>query len=438
MLIEIGDNMKLQTAKGVRDFGPEEKIVRNEVVSKLTRIFERYGFSPLETPIIERYDVLSAKGGAGNESDALQEAFTFEDRGKRKLGLRFELTLSLARFVGMNPQLKMPFKRYQIGEVFRDGPIKLGRYREFWQCDVDTVGVKDVVADAELISLSLDVFKELGFDAYLEVNNRKILTGMIEFAGIPKSKAESVMISLDKIKKLGENEVRKELEEKGINDEQIAKLLSSFKVSGTNEDKLETLKGILKSDTAKEGINEIERVFSFLSSSQKKNVVFNPALARGLGYYTGTVFEGFLRKSEITSSVCGGGRYDKMIGSLLSSNSDTPAVGISFGLEVITDTLRLSKKSVKKCVTKVYVIPIGTQEESMKLVKEIRDNGINADIDLIGRGISKNLNFANSMGIPYVVFVGEDELKQKKFKLRNMESGKEELLPKDRLIEKLK
>ena len=430
--------MKLQNAKGVRDFSPEEKIVRNEVVDKLTLIFERYGFSPLETPIIERYDVLSAKGGAGDESDALQETFIFEDRGKRKLGLRFELTLSLARFVGMNPQLKMPFKRYQIGEVFRDGPIKLGRYREFWQCDVDTIGTKEMISDTEFIALSLDVFKELKFDAYLEVNNRKILTGMIEFAGIPKAKADSVMIIVDKLKKYGRDEVRKELEEKGINDEQIAKLLSSFQVSGTNEEKLETLKGILTSETAKEGLEEIEKVFSLLSTTQKKNVIFNPSLARGLGYYTGTVFEGFIRKSEVTSSICGGGRYDKMISSLLGSNTDVPAVGISFGLEVITDALRLSKKSIKKCVTKVYVIPIGTQAESMKLVKEIRDKGINADIDLVGRGISKNLNFANSMSIPFVIFVGEDELKQDKFKLRDMESGKEELLPKDKLIEKLK
>ncbi|MFH1212221.1 MAG: ATP phosphoribosyltransferase regulatory subunit, partial [Candidatus Woesearchaeota archaeon] len=189
--------MKLANVKGTRDFPPEEKILRDQIVNTLKEVFELYGFYPLDTPIIEPYELLSAKCGAGEESDAMKETYCFTDQGKRKLGLRFELTLSTARFVAMNPDLKMPFKRYQIGDVFRDGPIKLGRYREFTQCDVDIFGTKSVLADAECISLALCALKKLGFDAYIELNNRKLLNGLIEQAGISKAKAEGIIIIID-------------------------------------------------------------------------------------------------------------------------------------------------------------------------------------------------------------------------------------------------
>ena len=204
--------MKLDTAKGVRDFPPQEKIIRQQIIDSLKSVFERYGYSPLETPIIERYEVLSAKFAAGQESDALKETFKFEDQGRRKLGLRFDLTVPLSRFVGMNPKTKMPFKRYEIGRTYRDGPIKLGRYREFWQCDVDVVGCKDVLADAEIIKLSLDVFKELGFDAYIELNNRKLLNGILEYAKVPKQKKEQAERKEESTK--SQIEFEEEVEEK--------------------------------------------------------------------------------------------------------------------------------------------------------------------------------------------------------------------------------
>ncbi len=430
--------MELMTARGVRDFAPEDKILRNELVERLKRVFELYGYSPLETPVIERYEVLSAKAGAGEEADASKETFTFKDQGGRNLGLRFELTLSFARFIGMNLNLKMPFKRYEFGPVFRDGPVKLGRYRQFWQCDVDVVGCRTGAVDAEIIALVLDVYKALGLDAYIEVNNRKILKGIIEFAGIEPELADSVIISVDKIGKLGEDDVRKELEAKGVEDTQIAKLLSMFSIKGSFAEKLDLLKSVLKNDIGTQGLAELEEVFSFLSDGQKKNVVFNVSLARGLGYYTGTIFEGFMRKSKVTSSICGGGRYDEMIPKLLGSDRDYPCVGISFGLDVIADVLKLSKVKADKTVSKVYIIPIKTLSESFGLCQRLRENGIFADMDLASRGISKNLDFANSLGIPFVVFVGQRELGEGKVKLRDMISGREQLLSVAELVKTLK
>lgn len=429
---------KLQLARGVRDFPPEEKIVRNEVVEKLKEVFERYGYSPLETPIIERLKLLASKAGAGEEADATKETFTFTDQGGRKLGLRFELTLSFARFIGMNPTLKMPFKRYELGPVFRDGPIKLGRYRQFWQCDVDVVGSRKMMTDAEIIMLALDCFNNLGLDAYLEVNNRKLLKGIIEFAGIEPGKADSVIISLDKLEKIGRQGVVEELEEKGIGDSRIKKLLDAMDVEGAGREKLKELKKIIKNDIGQEGLKELEEIFSYLNKDQKKNVVFNPTLARGLGYYTGPIFEGFLRKSKITSSICGGGRFDRMIGSLISSRQEYPAVGISFGLDVITDAMKLKKKEERKTVTQLYIIPIGTSKEALQIALKLRKQGLDVDIDISGRGVSKNLNYANSYRIPYVIFVGEEELKEKKVKLRDMNTGREELVKVSEIKKKIK
>lgn len=430
--------MELELAKGVRDFPPEEKIVRNEVVDKLKAVFEKYGYSPFETPIIERLDVLSAKGGAGEEADATKETFKLTDQGGRKLGLRFELTLSFSRFIGMNPTIKMPFKRYELGPVFRDGPIKLGRYRQFWQCDVDVVGTDNMLADAELVMLTMDCFKDLGLDAYLQMNNRKILRGFIEFAGIEAEKSDSVIISVDKLDKFGKSEVMKELEGKGIESGQVTKLLDAMNVQGTNEEKLKMLKSVIKNEIGQQGLKEVEDILSYLSAEQKKKVVFNPSLARGLGYYTGPIFEGYLKGSKITSSICGGGRYDKMIGQLLGSGKEYPAVGISFGLDVITDAIKLEKKEEKKTVTQVYIIPIGTPKESLAIAQKLRDKGVKADINISGKGISKNLDYANSLSIPYVIFIGSDELKQKKVKLRDMKTGKEEMISVEAVIKKIK
>jgi len=423
--------MKLETAKGVRDFGPEQKILRNKIVENLTQVFELYGFSPFETPIIERAEVLTAKGGAGEESDVIKETFQLTDRGERKLGLRFELTLSLARYIGMTPDLKMPFKRYELGPVFRDGPIKLGRYRQFWQCDVDAIGSKDMMADAEIIMLALDCFKKLGLDAYLEVNNRKLMRGILEYAGISKKQANSVIITIDKLEKFGKAEVVKELKQKGVKPEQIDLLFKAFGLTGTNLEKLERLSKLIDNEIGKQGLFELQEIFSYVDTNQ---LVLNLSLARGLAYYTGPVFEGFMRNSKVKSSICGGGRYDNMIGSLLGKE-EIPAVGISFGLDVIGEIV---KPIAEKTVADIYIIPIRTAKQAMKICQKLRSNNIKADIDIGSRGISKNLAYANVLKIPYVLFIGEQELLQKKVKLRDMSSGKENLMGVDELITMLK
>lgn len=429
--------MNLERAKGTKDFPPEEKIARQEVIDKLGAIFELYGFSPLETPIIERFDVLSAKYAGGAE--ILKETFKFSDQGNRELGLRYDLTVPLARFIGMNPNLKMPFKRYQIGQVFRDGPVKTGRQREFWQCDVDTIGTKNMIADAEFIKIAQRFFESIGLDVVIEVNNRKLLDGLLEDLKIPEDKKNDVITAIDKLKKVPLKDIENELEDKGIPKKKIDELFKLLKTDGTNIQKLEKLRKLLKTAKAVEGLNEIEQVLNYLDVKEQKNVVFSISLARGLSYYTGTVFEAFIDEKktgiEFKSSLAGGGRWDKMISEFLGTSREFPALGISFGIETITLMLNEIKKAKnlkrKKTVTQLYVIPIPFDKASKptcEIVEELRSKGLKVDMDIMGKGISKNLEYANSYGIPYVLFIGEEELKKKKYKLKNMKTGKEEFL----------
>ena len=427
--------MKLMNARGVRDFGPEEKIARQKVIDLLRKVFELYGFSPIETPSIERLDVLSAKYAGGAE--ILKETFSFNDQGGRELALRYDLTVPMCRFVGMNPNLKMPFKRYAIGRVFRDGPIKLGRYREFWQCDVDTVGVKGMTADAQFIQIAQKVFQDIGFEVELEVNNRKVLDGILESLGIDKEKQVDVLVAVDKIKKIKKQDVVKEILDAGVTEETVEKLFEIFDISGSNSEKIEKLKEYMTSEQGKEGLQEIKDVISLVDQS---NVVFSLTLCRGLAYYTGTVFEGFLKNSDFKSSLCGGGRYDEMIGGLLESNREYPAVGISFGIEPITEMMKLRDKDKKteKTITQLFIIPIKTLKESMKMAEKFREAGIKTDLDIMGRGISKNLDFANVMGIKYVAFLGGDEVAQNKVKIKNMGTGEENLLSIEEATDQIK
>jgi histidyl-tRNA synthetase len=427
--------MTVEMAKGVRDFPPEDKIIREELISSLKEVFESYGYSPLETPSIERLDTLTAKFAAGTESDAAKEIFKLTDQGNRELGLRFDLTVPFARFIALNPNLKMPFKRYEIGRVFRDGPIKLGRYREFWQCDVDIAGAASVKAEAELMLLALEAFKKLKLDAYIEVNNRKLLFGLMDYCEIAHEKRETIIISIDKIAKYGVDVVRKELVDKFIDKHSIDKLMEIFTMTGTNAEILEKLENIVNTDIGREGLKELKELFEYLKFVEYGKIVLNITLARGLAYYTGTVFEGFLKNSKVTSSICGGGRYDNMVGMYASNNRQYPAVGISFGLEPISDALKLSNPEFKKTVTELYIIPIQTFKESLVIATTLREAGLNIDIDLMEKGISKNLDYANTQKIPFVAFIGETELKEQKIKLKNMINGNERLVTLDEVYD---
>ncbi|MBN2042934.1 MAG: histidine--tRNA ligase [Candidatus Aenigmarchaeota archaeon] len=428
--------VKLMNAKGVRDFLPEEKIPRQRIVDTLKGIFEMYGFSPIETPSIERLDVLAAKFAGGEE--ILKEIFKFNDQGDRKLGLIYDLTVPMCKVVGMNPNLPRPFRRYQIQPVWRDGPIKLGRYREFLQCDVDIVGVKSMVADAEILSIVDRAFRGMKMDFVIRVNNRKLLNGIMDYAGFGEYKMKAIL-AIDKLAKIGAEGVKEELLTLGFEKKEVDNVLKILRIKGKNPEVLSQVKKFVKSDEGMEGIKELEELIGYCKKMEVKSIEIDLSLARGLEYYTGPVFEVYLKNSKINSSLAGGGRYDKMIGMYLGKG-EYPATGVSFGIEPIFEALKLEKKTGEsRTVSRILVIPIGdTFEKALPIVEKIRDQGIPCEIDIMGRGISKNLSYANSLGIPYVIFLGEKELKEKKVKLRDMKSGKEEMLTIEKVVEKLK
>src|SRR3989344_5299545 len=423
--------MELQTAKGVRDLAPEEKMLKNKVVSTITKTFELYGFAPLETPILERYETLAAKYGAGAESDVLKETFKLTDQGGRNLGLRFEFTTSLARFVAQNPTLKMPFKVYQCGSNFRDGPIKLGREREFWQCDADTIGTTSMLAEAEQIALLATVFRELKFKFVIKVNNRKVLNGILKQSGI--TEVREALIAIDKLDKIGKPGVADELRQRGYGKVQSDKVFSFLTKGAT----ISSLKKKVEDEEGKQGLTELEELFGYLEAMGVKEIEFDLSLARGQAYYTGTVIEAYLKSSAVTSSIASGGRYDKMIGNFMGGGREVPATGISFGLTPMMEQLKAQNKLEEKTPAKVLVIPINTIEESLKIVQELRQNGIAADFALGKKGVSKNLEYANAFSIPYVAIIGEEELKKKKVLLKEMSSGTEQMLSIKDLVKKL-
>jgi len=417
--------IEIQLAKGVKDVNSDEKIQMNKIIKIIKEVFEKYGFNPLQTPIIERYETLSAKYAGGSE--ILKETFKLNDQGKRELALRYDLTVPLARYIAMNSNLKMPFKRYEIGEVFRDGPLKPGRYRQFIQCDADAVGSSNMLADAECLAIASEIFSKLNFKFIIRVNNRKILDSILEAFDILEDKRDDAILSIDKLAKIEVSGVKKELEEKGFKN--IDKLLNLIFTNDLND-----IKKLIKN---KNGVNEVNEVLKYCKLLNVKNVKFDASLARGLSYYTATIFEVFAKNSKITSSIAGGGRYDNMIGDFIG-NRKVPAVGISFGLDAILDVMKESLKENNKSVVEFYIIPINTLNESLDVLTKLRQNNFKCDIDLNNKSISKNLEYANYLNISYVILIGKEELKLKKIKLRDMKTGKEKLMSLNELILKFK
>lgn len=429
--------MELALLKGTKDYLPQEQILRDQIVTVIKEIFQKYGYQPAQTPIIEMWDILASKYAGGEE--ILKEAYRLRDQGQRELGLRYDLSVPLSRLVGMNPNLGRPFKRYEIGSCFRDGPVKKGRYREFVQCDADVIGVSSMLADAECLAVAHNIFATLGLDVYLEVNNRKLLTGILMEAGVPNDKLKTTILSIDKLKKIGFDGVQAELGDKGIDSELAERIFSYFRFSGKYMRILDQLEPKLSNKIGLEGITELRQLYHFLQLFQiHEDVKLLYSLARGLEIYTGTVFEAFLKKPGIVdSSLCGGGRYDKIIGSFLGGKEDFPAVGISFGLDTIFDAL-VSVKTPPKSLTQVFIIPIGTLDRCVVLATDLRIEGIRTEIDLLNRSISRNLEYANQYEIPYVAIVGKRDLKEKAGTLRSMKDGKEVKLPLDQLPSRLK
>jgi histidyl-tRNA synthetase len=431
--------VELSLLKGTNDHLPEEQILREKILEIIKEVFQLYGFRPLTTPILEMWDILSSKYAGGAE--ILKETYRLTDQGNRELGLRYDLSVPLSRLVGMNPRLGKPFRRYEIGLCFRDGPIKKGRYREFIQCDADIIGVASTLADAECLALAHHLFSRMGLDVYLEVNNRKLLTGILLAAGVPEPLLNTTILSVDKLKKVGIDGVREELESKNIPLNVIDEIYNYFNYKGSYLEILDQLEPRIKNRIGKEGIAELRQLYHYLRLFNiASEVKLLYSLARGLEFYTGTVFEAFLKEQGIVdSSLCGGGRYDKIIGKFLGSEDQYPATGISFGLDIIYDAVAARWPS-KPSVTDVYLVPIGNQtfDTIVKLTTQLRQSNIRAEFDLLNRSLSKNLEYANRHQVPLVIILGERELSDKCVTLRVMKDGTEQKIDFNKIENKLK
>jgi histidyl-tRNA synthetase len=398
--------MKFKSPKGTKDYLPEEMIKRQFVLEVIRKKFEDYGFDCLETPIIEDWNLLAAKCG----EEIKQQIFKFEDKAGRELGLRFDLTIGMARVIANNPQLPKPFKRYYIAPVWRYEDVTKGRKREFWQADIDIVGVKGMEAEAECLACAIDCIKSLGFkDFQIILNNRKILDGLLKLAEIPLEKNLEVFRAIDKLTKIGKDGVKKELEKVGIEEEQIKKLFKLLEIKGDAEEVLERAKKLLKGiESAEEGLNELEEIFELGRIYGFSNyVVISFSLARGLDYYTGPIFEIIVKTAEKMGSIAGGGRYDKLIE--IFGGKQTPATGISLGIERIVQIME-EEKLFKLPKTKVKVFVANVDEkvkvEAIKISQKLRERGIACQTDLMKRSLTKQLEYCNSVGIPFVLIVG--------------------------------
>lgn len=414
--------MKIQNVKGGYDFLPSEQKIRNRINDTLRLVFENYGYNSIETPIICYYDILSDK--YNEDDDILKEIYKLRDQGERKLGLRYDLTVPFAKFIALNKnKISFPFKRYEIAKVFRDGPVKVGRDREFTQCDVDIVGVENQMVEAELLSLYKDAFERLEIGIMIKYNNRKLMNGIFIECGIQEKLVSKVTTIVDKLDKISSKEFKESLINIGLNEEQIDTLFTYFQYSleELNEKGKE-----FKNETLKQGLQEINNLTSYLESLKLQDIcVFTPTLARGQNYYTGNVFEVYEKNSKLNCSIGGGGRYDKMITNFINDGEVYPAVGISFGLVPIYEILKERETFSYKTNLDVFIIPIGTDIECLKLAVNLRKMNLKVEVEMQKKKIKKSLEFASREKIPFVILLGEDEIKENNFKLKDMNRGKE-------------
>lgn len=418
--------MDYQNVKGTQDYLPNAEVVRRDIRRTLEDIFIGYGCKPLETPILNYTELMASKYGGGAE--ILEEMYTLTDRGERDLALRYDLTIPFAKVVAMNPTLRLPFKRYEIGKVFRDGPIKTGRFREFTQCDVDIVGVDSQVAEAELMMMALDAFRKLDLKVVIQYNNRKLLTGMLEVFGTEGKKVNKVVLIIDKLEKVGLEAVAAELNEQGLSKSTISSLRQFL--TNKNNSSFSYFESFAKqNEKVRQGLKELKELESYLEFlGVNKQCVFSPFLARGLEIYTGTIYEIFLTDQSIKSSIGSGGRYDSAIGGLIGTNENFSTVGISFGLDVIYTAMSRAEKELKENPNvDYYIVPLGTQKESLLVAKYLRDRGYKVEYEMSNKKLGKALDKANKEKIRNVIIIGEDEIKKNQFKVKDMFSGDERI-----------
>ncbi|MGG4169441.1 histidine--tRNA ligase [Rossellomorea vietnamensis] len=418
--------MDYQNVKGTQDYLPEAEVIRREVRRTLEDVFIQYGCKPLETPILNYTELLASKYAGGAE--ILEEMYTLTDRGERDLALRYDLTIPFAKAAAMNPTIPMPFKRYEIGKVFRDGPIKAGRFREFTQCDVDIVGVDSQVAEAELMMMALDAFRKLDMKVTIQYNNRKLLTGMLEVFGVESDQINQAVLILDKLEKIGVGAVITELTDLSISDS-TNRLIQQF-LTDRDNNRLGYFESYADQNSqVREGLEELKELTSYLDFLDiNEQCVFNPFLARGLEIYTGTIYEIFLTDGSLTSSIGSGGRYDNAVGGLLGTNENISTVGISFGLDVIYAAIMATQRNVKKGANvDYYVIPLGTGKEALQVANDLRKKGYIVELEMSSRKLGKLLEKANKEGVRNVIVIGEEEIKKNQFKVKDMETGEEQV-----------
>ena len=437
------DNIKRvepRTLSGFMVLLPQDQIKFNEMLDKIKKTYELYGFLPQETPIIESSEVLLAKAGGETE----KQIYSFK-KGDKDLSLRFDLTVPLAKYVAeYYNDLTFPYRRYQLGKVFRGERAQKGRYREFYQCDIDIIGdgKLDIINDAEIPSIISTTFKNLGFTNFIiKINNRKVLNGLFDELNISE-KMTDILIIIDKLEKIGMEAVKEELRKIDVKEENIEKIEEFLNISGTTDEKLDKLSKLgFKSEIFKEGLNELEEVVKYvrLFNVKEDNFMIDLTIARGLDYYTGTVYETNLKGYESIGSICSGGRYENLAGYYTKKN--LPGVGISIGFTRLFYNLKelgLLDDS-KKSISKVSIVTMGVGlENAVKISNILRDNNIPNEIYKENAKIKAKLNYANNLEIPYVIIIGEEEVAKEKYTLKNMITGEQELLAIDEIVEKIK
>ncbi|MFY2308831.1 histidine--tRNA ligase [Lysinibacillus fusiformis] len=420
--------MDYHNVRGTQDYLPEQEVTRRAIRRTLEDTFMAYGCKPIETPILNYTELMASKYAGGAE--ILQEMYTLTDRGERDLALRYDLTIPFAKVVAMNPSITMPFKRYEIGKVFRDGPIKAGRFREFTQCDVDIVGVTSQAAEAELMMMAIDAFDRLNLQINIQYNNRKLLVGLLQLFEVEQQQMNQVILILDKIEKIDQKKMLSELRELGISENSMTKIKQFLEARP--EINMAYFNEFANQNTIlQQGIQELVELTAYLNAlGLNEKCTFNPFLARGLEIYTATIYEIFLADGTIRSSIGSGGRYDQTIGGLLGSEEQSYAtVGISFGLDVIYTALEVIGRIEQNVpIVDIYIIPLGTEKSALKLAAALRQHEYKVEVELSGKKVKKAMEKANRENTPQVIVLGEDEVTQNMYKIKNMQSGKEEVI----------
>ena len=430
-----------RTLTGFMELLPNEQILFNQMMDKIRMSYESFGFLPIDTPIIELAEVLLAKAGGETE----KQIYEFK-KGDNNLALRFDLTVPLAKYIALNyGNLSFPFRRYQIGKVYRGERPQKGRFREFYQCDIDVIGDGELslINDAEMPRIIYTTVRNLGFEDFtIYINNRKILNGLFGALDL-KDLSVDIMRVIDKLDKIGEENVRAELAKLEIVEEKINKIFEFLKIKGTNTEIIKELSKLgIENDLFKLGLEELETVVNYVKifGVPDENFKINLTIARGLDYYTGTVYETFLNEYREIGSICSGGRYDNL--SDYYTDKKMPGVGVSIGLTrlfYILNELGLIKTD-KKSISDVLILPAEEKNiaKSIEISNVLRENKINVQVYLNDKKLKAKFKYANKLEVPYVIVVGEEEEKTETYALKNMQTGEQEVLEIEEIIEKIK